>query len=216
MLCTKFVYLQQEAQNALKKDRTPVNERPMFVSECDPNRQTRKSGLRFNVGLEKNKLFVKGLPLEMNKEGVEKVFEKYGILKEVRLVTYRNGHSKGLAYVEFEDETSAAHALIKTDGMVIDDKTISVAISNPPERKNNPSLIPSRGPSISEIALGGGSGDKAEVGQRGKSRTQLSFVPRALQVNPTSNKMDFEDSKPTNGTKPMTNADFKAALFGSK
>lgn len=58
-------------------------------------------------------------------------------------------------------QTSAAHALLKTDGLVIDDKTLSVAVSNPPERKNNTSLIPS----ISEIALGGGSGDKSDFGQ---------------------------------------------------
>lgn len=45
---------------ALKKDRELVNNRPMFVSKCDPDKQTRTSGLRFTTKLEKNKLFVKG------------------------------------------------------------------------------------------------------------------------------------------------------------
>lgn len=45
---------------ALKKDREPVNNRPMFVSKCDPDKQTRATGLRFPTELEKNKLFVKG------------------------------------------------------------------------------------------------------------------------------------------------------------
>lgn len=45
-----------------------------------------------------------GLPVTLDKEGVEKIFRPYGELKDVRIVTYRNGHSKGLAYVEFEDE----------------------------------------------------------------------------------------------------------------
>lgn len=45
---------------ALKKDRECVNNRPMFVSKCEPDKQTRASGLRFTTDLEKNKLFVKG------------------------------------------------------------------------------------------------------------------------------------------------------------
>lgn len=45
---------------ALKKDRECVNNRPMFVSKCEPDKQSRSSGLRFTTELEKNKLFVKG------------------------------------------------------------------------------------------------------------------------------------------------------------
>jgi len=45
---------------ALKKDRESVNNRPMFVSKCQPDKQSRSSGLRFPTELEKNKLFVKG------------------------------------------------------------------------------------------------------------------------------------------------------------
>jgi len=47
----------------MRFDRTPINQRPMFISECDPDKQSRKTGLRFNTGLEKNKLFVKGVYL---------------------------------------------------------------------------------------------------------------------------------------------------------
>ena len=31
-------------------------------------------------------------------------YQQHGSLKEVRIVTYRNGSSKGLAYVEYETE----------------------------------------------------------------------------------------------------------------
>lgn len=31
-------------------------------------------------------------------------FSQHGKLKDVRLVTYRNGSSKGLAYIEYENE----------------------------------------------------------------------------------------------------------------
>jgi RNA-binding proteins (RRM domain) len=49
-------------------------------------------------------LLCSGLPLTATKEDLEGVFKLYGSLKDVRIVTYRNGHSKGLAYVEFDDE----------------------------------------------------------------------------------------------------------------
>jgi RNA recognition motif-containing protein len=45
-----------------------------------------------------------GLPLSKTQEDLHTFFGKYGTVKDVRLVTYRNGHSKGLAYVDFEKE----------------------------------------------------------------------------------------------------------------
>lgn len=41
---------------------------------------------------------------------------------------------QGLAYVEFADEAQASQAVLKLDGMVVEDNTIAVAISNPPRR----------------------------------------------------------------------------------
>lgn len=49
-------------------------------------------------------LFITGLPLSLTKDDLEKLFGQYGALKDIRLVTYRNGHFKGLAYVDFADE----------------------------------------------------------------------------------------------------------------
>merc|ERR1712107_386098 len=56
--------------------------------------------------------------------------------REVRIPVYRNGHSKGIAFVDYEDEVSAATALVKADNMMIKNKAIKVALSNPPKRKN--------------------------------------------------------------------------------
>lgn len=41
---------------------------------------------------------------------------------------------QGLAYVEFADEAQASQAVLKMDGMTIEDNKICVAISNPPRR----------------------------------------------------------------------------------
>ena len=73
----------------------------------------------FVLGLEKNKLFVKDLSKDTSRDQLQELFAQFGALKEVRLITYRNGHSKGLAFVEYQDEVSAAKALLKTDGNFI-------------------------------------------------------------------------------------------------
>ena len=41
---------------------------------------------------------------------------------------YRNGHSKGIAFVEYSEEVAAAKALVKTDGMKVDRYMIIKAI----------------------------------------------------------------------------------------
>jgi len=92
------------AQNALKRDRQQIDGRPMYVSRCDPDKETRSSGFRYPTKMEKNKLFVRGLPFSMNEAEVRKLFGEHGTLKDVRIVMFRNGHSKGIAYVDFEDE----------------------------------------------------------------------------------------------------------------
>lgn len=114
--------------------------------------------------MEKQKIFISGLPFSCTKKQLEEVCSSYGAIKEVRLVTYRSGKPKvslerrrpplsryqshwvtqlkfqpsvnlqGLAYVEFAEETHASQAVLKMDGMVMDGNKISVAISNPPRR----------------------------------------------------------------------------------
>lgn len=119
---------------------------------------------KYNTSIEKQKIFISGLPFSCTKKQLEDVCSSYGTIKDVRLVTYRSGKPKvsrerrrprlsrcrshwvtqlkfqssvdlqGLAYVEFAEETHASQAVLKMDGMVIDDNKISVAISNPPRR----------------------------------------------------------------------------------
>ncbi|CAH1722535.1 squamous cell carcinoma antigen recognized by T-cells 3-like [Aphis gossypii] len=187
---------------ALKKDRECVNNRPMFVSKCEPDKQSRSSGLRFTTELEKNKLFVKGLPFTCTKTDIENIFKPYGALKDVRIVTFRNGHSKGLAYVDFEDEVSAAQALLKTDNMMIKDRTISVALSRPPERKD-PSEIKSYPP----VAKFKSQASSLPLGRRSK----LSLTPSVLQKKSVQTSSTSTDDKT-----PLSNDDFRKMLLGSK
>lgn len=199
-----------EMNEALKKDRVPIDGRPIFVSKCDPDKHTRQHSFKYATSLEKNKLFVKGLPLSSTKEEVEELFGQYGKVKDIRLVTYRNGHFKGLAYVDYEDEVSAAQAIIKVDGMTIKDRTVFVALSNPPDRRTS-LLSEHNEPSTSKVqSLGGGLKD---IGPRGRGRTQVAFLPRALQVKHEDSKSDDKANSSNGAPKPRSNADFRKLLL---
>ncbi|KOX76546.1 Squamous cell carcinoma antigen recognized by T-cells 3 [Melipona quadrifasciata] len=198
-----FCYVQlsstEAVDKALQLDRVSIRGRPMFVSKCDPNKMTRSSGFKYSCSLEKNKLFVKGLSVSTTKEDLEEICKVYGVLKEVRIVTYRNGHSKGLAYVEFEDESSAAKALLAIDGMKIGDKVISVAISQPPERKKVPIK-----------SLGGTTVSRTTFGM---PKTLLSMVPRIVKTAATNGSATITG----NGVAPkMSNQDFRNMLLNKK
>jgi RNA recognition motif-containing protein len=107
---------------------------------------------------------------------VETLFSQHGKLKDVRLVTHKNGASKGIAFVEFESAEEAAKAVLKTDGLTMGHMEISVAISCPPVR----GTPLAQRESTFTPTLGGG---KKDFGIR-KARTQLAMVPRALQKAP--------------------------------
>ncbi|XP_067679944.1 squamous cell carcinoma antigen recognized by T-cells 3-like [Haliotis asinina] len=197
---------------ALKQDRELIEGRPMFVSKCEDRSTTKtKPQFKFATEIEKNKLFVKGLPFTCNKEAVTNIFNQHGKLKDVRLVTYRNGMSKGIAYVEFETEDEAAQAVMKTDGLQVGEHTITVAISNPPPRKQPEARREGLTPSL-------GSGKKGTE-LRGKVRTQVALVPRSVKQGPAPSKTSTIGADSANGqqsdrlTSGMSNADFRSMLL---
>lgn len=188
---------------ALKLDRTKLSGRPVYVSVCETDPSLKKSQFKYSTNIEKNKLFVKGLPLTYSKADVEKLFGAYDGLKEIRMVEYRNGHFKGIAYIEYKDELSAKAAMLKTDQMELNDKKIDVAISNPSQsRRPVPTDTPLK------YSLGGGS---KNTGLRGKAHTRMdvkpggvsSMLPRAVQT-------------PDKPPEKKSNADFRALLLGKK
>ncbi|KAM0734267.1 Squamous cell carcinoma antigen recognized by T-cells 3 [Formica fusca] len=196
----------EAAKEALKLDRTPLKGRPMFISRCDPNKDTRDSGFKFNSTLEKKKLFVRGIPLTMTKEELEEIFKVHGDLKEVRLATYRNGHSKGYAYVEYQDEATAARALLATDGTNIQGKVISVAISRPPDHKKNRTEENER-----QIKSLGATTTRRTT--FGLPKTLLSMVPRNVKM---SNSNGSAAPNKNGAAQSMDNQDFKNMFLNKK
>ncbi len=95
--------------------------------------------------------------------------------------------------MEFEDEQSASKALLQTDAMLIGDHQISVAISNPPKRKQPFEEPTSRGPSDEvKRSLGAGSVTNRNASNQDGSSTSSasgsrpsvsSFLPRSQLMN---------------------------------
>lgn len=211
-----------EALEALKRDNELLGHRPMYISECVDKDSDKKNPIfKFDKGLEKNKLFINNLDPEVTRKDLAELFGQFGKLKEIRVPTYRNGHSKGIAFVDFEEEVGAATALIKTDNMKLKTKEIHVALSNPPKRDEG-------GPNQSDVRSLGGT-ESTDFGPRGKGRTQVAFTPRSISVSakaPTKlEQMKFvkpggasggtpEGHVEGNGTKASkTNDDFRKMLL---
>ncbi|KAF6020481.1 SART3 [Bugula neritina] len=208
---------------ALALDRHPIEGRAMYVSPCNRKRSENTPKLKYETGMEKCKLFVSGLNYKTTAEQIKEEFAKHGNVKDVRLVTYKGGNSKGLAYVEFYEETDARKALLAMDAATFHDFTIKVAISNPPARKppaaSGTGYVPSLG------------GPSKQLQDRGKSKTQINLMPRVFQTKPSTPKPKTE--KPSTGptdtpsvkmdnaleAKPgpkLSNADFRTLLLSKK
>ncbi|KAG5872420.1 hypothetical protein JTB14_013665 [Gonioctena quinquepunctata] len=181
---------EEEVMVALARDRLPIDGRPLFISEIKPDKAERKPVFKYANKPEDNKLFVKGLPLDKNIDEVKAVFEPYGP-KDVRLVSKRNGQSKGIAFVEFETPEAAQKALKALDQTEIDGQTISVAVSAPPVKKVEEQ------PPVEEPI------------RHARSRLQIPMVPRSLQVKGANNSSGNGSSVGA----PKSNADFRNMLL---
>ncbi|KAI8499732.1 Squamous cell carcinoma antigen recognized by T-cells 3 [Branchiostoma belcheri] len=223
-----FCYVEFKDESAAVKalgfDHKEVEGRPLFVSPCIDKRKGDKfHGFQYATKLEKNKLFVSNLPFTVTKEALENIFKEHGPVRGVRLVTYRSGKPKGLAYVEYEDEQTASQAVLKTDGLMIGDRKIQVAVSNPPTRRGGP-----HGEGVDDRLR---SDTSKESQYRGKARTQLSLLPRSLHKPSTTSASTSKPPAGSNGTttdqptstttqeplkqgaKRLTNADFAKMFF---
>uniref|UniRef100_A0A3B4B197 RRM domain-containing protein n=1 Tax=Periophthalmus magnuspinnatus TaxID=409849 RepID=A0A3B4B197_9GOBI len=212
-----YGYVQFESQvsvpEALKLDRREVEGRPMFVSPCvDKSKNPDFKVFKYNTSMEKHKIFISGLPFSCTKEQLEEICQSHGSVKEVRLVTYRSGKPKGLAYVEFANESQASQAVLKLDGMEVEGNRISVAISNPPRR--NTVDKPSSSRQSTDMM-------PRQFHGRGKGRTQLSLLPRSLnrqsgsesKVENGTSTQSVAATNTANDTKPLSNADFARMLL---
>jgi len=107
---------------------------------------------------------------------------------------FRNGHSKGIAFIEYSSADDARNAVQKTDNSKIGNKVISVAISNPPARKTGQDPVTT------------GHSREEKVNQR---KERVSLVPRALALKSVASSNGEKVTK-------KSNDEFRAMLMGKK
>uniref|UniRef100_A0A6P7FTK9 Squamous cell carcinoma antigen recognized by T-cells 3-like n=1 Tax=Diabrotica virgifera virgifera TaxID=50390 RepID=A0A6P7FTK9_DIAVI len=191
-----FGYIQfskeEECMTALARDRVPINGRPVFISELKSDKSEKKT-FKYAQSTEENKLFLKGLPILKTKEDVEQIFKEYNPI-DVRLITKKNGESKGIAFVDFKTAEEAQKALKEIQPLKIEDQEITVAISAPPPKKPNDKFSK---PELREPI------------RHARSKLQVPMMPRSLLVKSSAEKaVDNGKVESVNKT-TKSNADFR-------
>lgn len=80
------------------------------------------------------KLFVGKLSFDTTNESLETEFKKHGAVVSAQIIMDRDtNRSKGFAFVEMEDQTSAQAAISALDGKDFEGRTIVVNIAKPRE-----------------------------------------------------------------------------------
>ncbi len=75
-------------------------------------------------------IFVGGLPFKVDESELRELFEKYGELTSVKLITDKqSGRSKGFGFVEMADEAAGQKAIDELDGTELYGRAIGVRIS---------------------------------------------------------------------------------------
>ncbi|KAJ3016127.1 UNVERIFIED_CONTAM: tyrosyl-DNA phosphodiesterase 1 [Siphonaria sp. JEL0065] len=145
-----FAYIEFEigrsAENAIELDGKTIpgfTARKIGVAIAEKNKTNCGPDIYWPRFLHKKReadlkeLFVTNFTIATTKQDLQGLFEKYGKVKDVRLLLDQSGVPRGVAFVEFEDEKSAKSAL-QVNGTEIDGKFISVARSDPNARGGKP------------------------------------------------------------------------------
>lgn len=79
--------------------------------------------------MQQNKLFVGNLPFNCNENDLQDVFEQFGEIEEIRVITDRDtGRSRGFAFVTFT-EKEAADAALAMNGKDLNGRDMRVNIA---------------------------------------------------------------------------------------
>ncbi|KAG6897556.1 hypothetical protein C0992_000339 [Termitomyces sp. T32_za158] len=108
----RFCYVQftspTSAQNALElHGRELEPNHPMNVFLSNPERKKERTDQDAND----REIYVAGLSKFTTQADLDKLFKTYGVIKEIRMTTDDKGHSKGFAFIEYEQEKDALASL---------------------------------------------------------------------------------------------------------
>lgn len=193
-----FVDLDSEKsmQEALAKDRIPIDGRPMLIAISDPEK---RPTFKYATGMERNKVFVRNVHYDCTDQQLKDAFSIFGEVKAVRIVTHISGKPKGVAYVEFVKEEDAVKAVQEPEIILLERK-LQVAISNPP-RKPAKDELPHRSSFSAGTPIANTSTDR---------RSHLSMVPRVVKAASSTAKV--VNGVSGDAKKAMSNDEFRQML----
>ncbi|TFY81135.1 hypothetical protein EWM64_g2871 [Hericium alpestre] len=98
---------------------------PLSVLISNPVRKKERS----DADADAKEVYVAGLSKFATKEDLQKLFNTYGTVKEIRMPTDAQSHAKGFAFVEFENERAAAAAL-NANNQELKNRRIAVTLAD--------------------------------------------------------------------------------------
>jgi len=79
-------------------------------------------------------IFVANLNFRVKTDQLQELFEKYGEVESVKIITDRDsGRSKGFGFIEMADETAARNAISSLDNQELEGRNIVVKEARPRE-----------------------------------------------------------------------------------
>ena len=85
------------------------------------------------------RIFVANLAWATTEDELSHLFEAYGVVESVRIITDREtGRSRGFAFVEMPNGTEARAAMAGLNGMSLGDRTLTVQEARPREERGGP------------------------------------------------------------------------------
>ncbi|VDO50259.1 unnamed protein product [Haemonchus placei] len=188
-------------EEALAKDRVPIEGRPMLISVNDPEK---RPTFKYSTDLEKSKLFVRNVHYDCTEDQLrsflfQDAFKVFGEVKAVRIVTHISGKPKGVAYVEFANEDDARKAVLEPEIILLDRK-LHVAISNPPKKPAK-----EEAKQLSSTPIASTSTDR---------KAHLTMVPRGVKASSAKVVNGFEMvESAANGTRTSLDEEHLLAPF---
>ncbi|KAH0831905.1 hypothetical protein J3R83DRAFT_12788 [Lanmaoa asiatica] len=133
----RFCYVQftspASAERALElHGRELEPERTLSVYISNPERKKERTDADAN----EREVYVAGLSKFTNRQDLQGVFSRYGPIKDIRLAEDKNGHLKGFAFVEFENDADARAAL-SANNYELKKRRIAVTLADTRVRSKN-------------------------------------------------------------------------------
>lgn len=125
---------------------------------------------------------------------------------------FRNGKSKGIAYIEYENEKSASNAVMKLDQVKFRDHILQVAISQPPPYQGAKPSVPPMFRSLK----GFGKRTNREATDPSIMKPRMSFIPQSVQKKLQSTKNGGMAPPPAEELTKKTNDDFRKMILNKK